>query len=74
MDDRVHACERAGDRPRIANVSLENLDVDAGQVLPATAGEVVEPADLETPREELGDQIGPDEAASAGDESSTWNV
>jgi hypothetical protein len=74
VHDGVDALERPRDCALIADVRLDDLGVDPIQMGAAPAGEVVQCANLDVPGQKLGDEIRPDEAACAGDESSSRNL
>jgi hypothetical protein len=58
----------------VPHIRLDDLDVDAVQISGATAREIVERANLDAAGEQLRDEVRPDEAARAGDESSSRNL
>ena len=74
MNDGVDSLERAGNSRLVADIGLDDLSVDPVQIRAAPAGEVVEGTNLDVPGQELGDEIRPDESASAGDEGSSGNL
>jgi hypothetical protein len=74
MDNGVDPFDRAGHGVLVADVSLDDLDIDAVEVGGATAREIVERPDLRAACEQPGDEVRPDEAARAGDESSSRNL
>jgi hypothetical protein len=63
-----------GHRFLVADVGLDHLDIDAVEVRGATARKIVERPDLDAARKQLGDEVRPDEAARASDESSSRNL
>lgn len=73
MDDDLCSGERALDGLRIADVPLEQLDVEPGQIVGRATSEVVETPDLVAAVEELGNEVGADKAAGASDEDSARN-
>jgi hypothetical protein len=74
MDDGVDALDRACHGVFVAHVRFDDLDLDSVEIGGATAREIVEGADLYAARKQLGDEVRPDEAAGAGDESSSRNL
>jgi hypothetical protein len=74
VHDGVDARERARDRCLVANVRFDDLGLDPVQIGAAPTGEVVERTNLDVPGQKLGDEVRPDEAAGAGDESSRGNL
>jgi hypothetical protein len=74
VNDGVDALERPRDCRLVPDVRLDDLGLDPVQVRAAPAGEVVQRMDLEVSGQKLGDEIRPDEAAGAGDESSSRNL
>jgi hypothetical protein len=74
MRDGVDAVERPGQDVGVADVALDDLDVETGEVVATSSGEVVEDADPGPTLEKPENQIGADEAAAAGDEDALGNV
>jgi hypothetical protein len=74
VSDGVDAVEGPGHDVGVADVTLDELDVEAGEVVAASPCEVVERPDRGPALEESGDQVRADEAAAAGDEDLPGNV
>jgi hypothetical protein len=74
MRDRVDTVERPGQDVSVADVPLDDLDVDPGEVVAASSREVIEGADLGPTLEKPENQIGADEAAATGDKDALGNV
>jgi hypothetical protein len=74
VNDGVDAVERSGHDVGVADVALDELDVETGEVVAAPPREVVERSDRAPALEEPRDQVRADEAAAAGDEDPTGNV
>jgi hypothetical protein len=74
VHDGVDALEHPSDCCLVPDVGLDELGLDPVQIGAAPAGEVIERTNLDVPGQKLGDEIRPDEAAGAGDESSSGNL
>jgi hypothetical protein len=74
MDNGVDPLGRARHGTFVADVRLDDLDIDAVEVGGTTAREIVERPDPNAAPKQLGDEVRPDEAARAGDESSSRNL
>ncbi len=66
VHDRVRARQRLVEQPGVEDAALEQLDVEAGQVLRVTRREVVDDDHLVAVRHQPAGQVRPDEARASG--------